>query len=66
MDAVNNLFSKIDFKGDKIIAFVHIKSSKLAKKLIKYWNGRKMGASKIGLQVQDGFRRCDMKLVMKN
>lgn len=46
---------KIDYKGDKIISFVHVQSRDSAEKVIRYWNGRKMGISKIGLQVQKGF-----------
>lgn len=43
---------KVDFKGDKIYAFVHVKTLEQANEIINYWNGRKMDDGKHPLQVR--------------
>merc|ERR1711937_212191 len=43
---------KVDFKGDKIYAFVHVKTLEQANEIINYWNGRKMGDGQHPLQVR--------------
>lgn len=43
---------RIDFKGDKIFAFIHVHTEQQANDLIENWNGQKMSNSKFGLQVR--------------
>jgi len=43
---------KVDFKGDKIYAFVHTRTLEQANELINYWNGRKMDGGQHPLQVR--------------
>lgn len=48
----HEMVQRVDFKGDKIMAFIHVNTEKQAQDLIDNWNGQKMSNSKFGLQVR--------------
>jgi len=48
----HEICTRIDFKGDRIFAFIHTHTDEQAQGLINRWNGQKMNNSKFGLQVR--------------
>lgn len=48
----SEIVQRIDFKGEKIFAFVHVNTEEQANDLIENWNGQQMKNSKFGLQVR--------------